>query len=102
MVGAVLPWGLLDGMPCGNTGCLSCQGKQSTSLSLSGRLLFLLVAGSVHAMGDSIKLGKVVQLSVVDLWNDVFLLGTVQHRCSILTNYLNFKEYCSLIFLNRL
>ena len=53
----------------GNTGCLLCQGEQSTllssSLSLGGSLLlvflvyFLLVKSKEVSMGDSIKPGKV-------------------------------------------
>ena len=54
---------------CGSTGCFSCRGKQSTSLSSSslGRsllLLLLLFSGFIGAVGvsvvDSIKLGEVL------------------------------------------
>ena len=53
-------------MSCGNTRCVFCRGKQSTS-SLSSSdgslLLFSLLVGSVDlSAGDSIKLGRRVAL----------------------------------------
>ena len=64
----LLAVGAVGEMTCGSTGCLSCQGKQSTStslslLSLSGRSLLIIVSDvfwqfSVAgvSVGDTVRL----------------------------------------------
>ena len=49
---------LLDGMPCGNIGYLSCQGKQSTPSSslLLFSILFSIVVLADLSKGDMNKL----------------------------------------------
>ena len=75
----LLAVGAVGEMSCGITGCFSCRGKQSTSLSSSslGRslLLFSKFIGSVGvSVVDSIKLGRVSV--VVDSVGEISCSGT--------------------------
>ena len=85
----VLAVGVVGEMSCGSTGCLSCQGKQSTLLllllllSLSGRsllliLLDLLLGFSVTgvSVGDSIRL---LQLMGTAVGRDKMAVGVEYH-----------------------